>query len=171
MRAERSSRARAVARATTLLLYSLMALAAATSVDTAAQSQAPATVRVDTGELQGVVDDGVVSFKGIPFAAPPVGEFRWRPPQPAAKWTGVRQAAEFGASCMQGRGFGPPPARRARRRACGPGTAPAPRRAPRPLPQRREPRPLRARNRAGTGSPGALRLRPPVRRRRKTVCT
>ena len=81
------------------------------SVGTAAraQSQAP-VVRVDSGELQGVVADGVVSFKGIPFAAPPVGELRWRPPQPAAKWTGVRQAAEFGADCMQGR-FGPPPAR------------------------------------------------------------
>ena len=66
----------------------------------------PAVVRVDSGELQGVVADGVVSFKGIPFAAPPVGELRWRPPQPAARWTGVRQAAEFGADCMQGR-FGP----------------------------------------------------------------
>jgi para-nitrobenzyl esterase len=65
--------------------------------------------RVDSGELQGVVDDGVVSYNGIPFAAPPVGDLRWRPPQPVAPWTGVRQAAEFGADCMQGR-FGPPPA-------------------------------------------------------------
>ncbi len=69
----------------------------------------PPVVRVDSGELQGVVDDGVVSYKGIPFAAPPVGDLRWRPPQPVAPWTGVRQAAEFGADCMQGR-FGPPPA-------------------------------------------------------------
>lgn len=66
-------------------------------------------VRVDSGELQGVADDGVVSYKGIPFAAPPVGDLRWRPPQPAAQWSGVRQATEFGADCMQGR-FGPPPA-------------------------------------------------------------
>jgi para-nitrobenzyl esterase len=69
----------------------------------------PPVVGVESGQLQGVVDDGVVSFKGIPFAAPPVGDLRWRPPPPAARWTGVRQATEFGADCMQGR-FGPPPA-------------------------------------------------------------
>jgi len=69
----------------------------------------PPVVGVESGQLQGVVDDGVVSFKGILFAAPPVGDLRWRPPQPAARWTGVRQATEFGADCMQGR-FGPPPA-------------------------------------------------------------
>ena len=57
------------------------------------------------------------SYKGIPFAAPPVGELRWRPPQPAAKWTGVRQATEYGANCMQGR-FGPP-ADRGRDTLCG----------------------------------------------------
>src|SRR5580765_7659143 len=76
-------------------------------VRTAVQ-QTPPVVRVDSGQLQGVVDDGVVSYKGIPFAAPPVGDLRWRPPRPAARWTGARQAAEFGADCMQGR-FGPPP--------------------------------------------------------------
>jgi para-nitrobenzyl esterase len=75
----------------------------------AAPSQATPIVRVESGELSGVVDDGVASFKGVPFAAPPVGDLRWRPPQPATQWSGVRQAAEFGADCMQGR-FGPPPA-------------------------------------------------------------
>jgi para-nitrobenzyl esterase len=74
-----------------------------------AAQQTPFAVRVDGGQLQGVVDDGVVSYKGIPFAAPPVGDLRWRPPQPPARWTGVRQATEFAADCMQGR-FGPPPA-------------------------------------------------------------
>jgi para-nitrobenzyl esterase len=74
-----------------------------------ASAAATTVVRVDTGQLQGVVDDGVVSYKGVPFAAPPVGDLRWRPPQPAAQWTGVRQATEFGADCMQTR-FGPPPA-------------------------------------------------------------
>jgi para-nitrobenzyl esterase len=101
MRAERGE-ARAGSRMTTLLLCSLAGLAAMRAPVQAS------VVRVESGELQGVVDDGVASFKGIPFAAPPVGELRWRPPQPAANWTGVRQAADFGADCMQGR-FGPPP--------------------------------------------------------------
>ena len=94
---------------TRLLWCSLAALAVAMGVGTVALSQTPPHVRVDTGDLQGEVADGVDAFKGIPFAAPPVGDLRWRPPQPAAPWTGVRQATEFGASCMQGRG-GPPPA-------------------------------------------------------------
>ena len=50
-------------------------------------------VTIETGKLQGAVADGVVSFKGIPYAAPPVGNLRWRPPQPAANWSGVRQAS------------------------------------------------------------------------------
>jgi para-nitrobenzyl esterase len=99
-----------VLRMTKLLSCSLAVLAAATSVPTTVFTKAPATVRVDSGEVQGVTADGVASYKGIPFAAPPVGDLRWRPPQPASRWTGVRQAAEFGASCMQGRFGGPAPA-------------------------------------------------------------
>lgn len=45
--------------------------------------------------------DGVRSFKGIPFAAPPVGDLRWRPPQPVKNWEGARKADEFGPRCMQ----------------------------------------------------------------------
>lgn len=56
---------------------------------------------VETGVLQGIQNDGIISFKGIPFAAPPVGELRWRAPQPAAKWTGIRNASAFGHDCMQ----------------------------------------------------------------------
>jgi para-nitrobenzyl esterase len=53
--------------------------------------------------LQGVVDasTGVAAYKGIPYARPPVGELRWRPPVAAAAWQGVRDAGEFGPSCMQ----------------------------------------------------------------------
>ena len=102
---------------TRVLLCSLAGLAAL-GVGTAASLQTAPLVRVDSGELQGVVDEGVVSFKGIPFAAPPVGDLRWRPPQPAAPWTGVRQAADFGSDCIQRR-FGPPP-------AAGAPAAPAP---------------------------------------------
>ncbi len=124
---------------TKVLLCSLAGFVAAIGVTPAAQSQAPSIVAVDTGELRGVLADGVLSFKGIPFAAPPVGELRWRPPQPAARWTGVRQAAEFGASCMQGRGFGPPPGASARgapaAQAAPPTAAPAARgTAPAPVP-------------------------------------
>lgn len=93
---------------TRFIACSFAGLAAAVSLSIAVLAQGVVSVRVDGGELQGVVADGVVSFKGIPFAAPPTGELRWRSPQPAAKWTGVRQAVEFGANCMQGR-FGPPP--------------------------------------------------------------
>ena len=94
----------------TSVVYALAGMAIAMSAGTAAVSQAPGPiVRIDSGQVQGVVADGVASFNGIPFAAPPVGELRWRPPQPVAKWTDVRQASNFGPDCMQGR-FGPPPA-------------------------------------------------------------
>ncbi len=61
-------------------------------------------VTTDKGALEGTAsaDSKIRIFKGIPFAAPPVGALRWKAPQPAASWTGVRKAAEFGARCMQG---------------------------------------------------------------------
>jgi para-nitrobenzyl esterase len=60
-------------------------------------------VAVSGGMLEGAIEpgSGVRSFKGIPFAAPPVGDLRWRPPQPAAPWVGVRQARNFGPRPMQ----------------------------------------------------------------------
>ncbi|MDP4245942.1 MAG: carboxylesterase family protein [Bacteroidota bacterium] len=62
----------------------------------------PAPVKVNEGNLQGTFENGLTVYKGIPFAAPPVGELRWRPPQPAAKWDGVRQANKFAPEPMQG---------------------------------------------------------------------
>ena len=61
----------------------------------------PTRVRVDSGEIEGVRSGQVIAFKGIPFAAPPVGSLRWRAPQPVAPWTGVRPAVEYGHDCMQ----------------------------------------------------------------------
>jgi para-nitrobenzyl esterase len=60
-----------------------------------------------SGVVEGVVspDGKVRSFKGIPFAAPPVGPLRWKPPQPLAPWSGPRKAVEFGPRCMQTRVF------------------------------------------------------------------
>lgn len=53
------------------------------------------------GKLQGVERNSMVMFKNIPYAAPPVGDLRWRPPQPARGWTGVRDASRAGQACMQ----------------------------------------------------------------------
>ena len=63
-------------------------------------------VKTKAGTVEGKNDGGVHAFLGIPYAAPPVGELRWKPPVPAASWTGVRKATEFGAHCMQGNVFG-----------------------------------------------------------------
>ncbi len=62
-------------------------------------------VTLDSGQIRGaIVDDaaGIWAFKGIPFAAPPVGELRWRPPQPVASWRGAQEAGAFGPRCIQG---------------------------------------------------------------------
>jgi para-nitrobenzyl esterase len=65
-------------------------------------------VRTDAGSVEGTASaDGKVRiFKGIPFAAPPVGDLRWKAPQPVPHWTVVKKATEFGARCMQGNIFG-----------------------------------------------------------------
>lgn len=57
--------------------------------------------RILTGRLKGAVQDGVVSFKGIPFAQPPVGALRWRAPQPARNWKAVYDARHYAHDCMQ----------------------------------------------------------------------
>jgi hypothetical protein len=65
-------------------------------------------VRIDGGLLSGTwgTTADMRVFKGVPFAAPPIGPLRWRAPQPVAAWSGVRTADEFGPRCMQGGGGG-----------------------------------------------------------------
>jgi len=60
-------------------------------------------VQTQSGQLSGASDGQVLSFEGIPYAAPPVGPLRWRPPAPPTPWQGVRDATKFGASCEQAR--------------------------------------------------------------------
>jgi para-nitrobenzyl esterase len=59
------------------------------------------TAKVTGGEVEGVVTDGISIFKGIPFAAPPVGDLRWKAPAPVPAWTGIKEADAFGPACMQ----------------------------------------------------------------------
>lgn len=68
-----------------------------------ARAADPLTVKTDKGKVHGKMspDGQVRAFLGIPFAAPPVGPLRWKPPQPAKKWHGVREMTAFGAHCMQ----------------------------------------------------------------------
>jgi para-nitrobenzyl esterase len=65
-------------------------------------------INTPSGKIRGMVEGDVFIFKGIPYAAPPVGEYRWRPPQPVIPWEGVRDASEFGPNCAQA-GWGTAP--------------------------------------------------------------
>ena len=65
-----------------------------------AQGVAP-VVSLDTGAVMGTNEGDTHSFKGIPFASPPVGKLRWRAPQPATSWSGVRSATAYGPDCLQ----------------------------------------------------------------------
>jgi para-nitrobenzyl esterase len=62
---------------------------------------ASAQVKVDGGAVSGLALEGVTAYEGIPFAAPPVGDLRWRAPQPVKPWSGVLKADRFGHDCMQ----------------------------------------------------------------------
>ena len=71
------------------------------------KTSSAAVVKISNGLLEGTTEkSGVVSFKGIPFAAPPVGDLRWKKPQPVQGWTGTRDAKQFGGTAMQYNVFG-----------------------------------------------------------------
>ncbi|HEY0942010.1 MAG TPA: carboxylesterase/lipase family protein [Steroidobacter sp.] len=65
-----------------------------------ALAQAP-VVALDSGKVRGAIQDGTAVFKGIPYAAPPLKELRWRAPQPVPRWKGVRPADRWAPECMQ----------------------------------------------------------------------
>ena len=80
----------------------LLASAALGATLGAAQAaEQTAVVRTSGGALQGMVSGEVSRYLGIPYAAPPVGDWRWRPPQKPAPWAGTRQANKFGPTCAQ----------------------------------------------------------------------
>src|SRR6185312_12531335 len=58
-------------------------------------------VRLPAGIAQGAIESGIRVFRGLPYAAPPVGSMRWKPPVPAPAWDGIRDATKFGAACFQ----------------------------------------------------------------------
>lgn len=80
-----------------------LALALFVSLPLAAYASNPLVIKTNKGKVRGAytADQQVREFKGIPYAEPPVGDLRWEPPQPAAKWKGVRDATTFGHRCMQ----------------------------------------------------------------------
>ncbi len=99
-------------RRTTLasLCTALLAVAVSSVGVTAAFARGDSpTVRIDSGAVRGAAVTGGFAFRGLPYAAAPVGNLRWRPPQPPASWKGARDASRFGASCPQApSGFAPP---------------------------------------------------------------
>jgi para-nitrobenzyl esterase len=87
-----------------LILVAVMPLWAETDPSANVTRDATAVVRLDSGEIRGLVlgkARDVQAFKGIPYAAPPMGERRWKPPQPVQRWQGVRDCFEFGPACPQ----------------------------------------------------------------------
>jgi para-nitrobenzyl esterase len=89
----------------------LAALSIAAGAATAADA-AP-TVTIAGGVVRGESDSWGYAFRGLPYAAPPIGNLRWRAPRPLAHWAGVRNATQFAASCPQAQAFNPffPPGR------------------------------------------------------------
>src|SRR5215475_3759177 len=83
----------------TVMRIAILVLATAIHLNAALPQQ----IKVEGGLVSGVAgkDPSIMAFKGVPFAAPPVGDLRWRAPKPVVAWQGVRKADQFGKSCMQ----------------------------------------------------------------------
>ncbi len=89
---------------TLLLLFAFHVMPAAFTQTTWGNGAPQA--KTANGILEGIEESGIRTFKGVPFAAPPVGDLRWREPQPVKNWTGVRKADKFGPRAMQRAIFG-----------------------------------------------------------------
>ena len=92
------------------LITLTLATAGATAVDPGVAAAAPGSdsapiVHIDTGVVRGVSGPGGYAFRGLPYAAPPIGGLRWQAPQPPAAWQGIRDATQFAPSCPQPPGF------------------------------------------------------------------
>src|SRR5215510_5235571 len=82
-------------------VYSVFPVCSVISLQSVITNAFNETIRVEGGLISGVIEEGIRSYKGIPFAAPPVGDLRWKPPQPVLKWEGVRNCDAFGPECPQ----------------------------------------------------------------------
>ncbi|UBZ13001.1 carboxylesterase family protein [Flagellimonas marinaquae] len=82
-----------------LLLASILLISLGSCAE---QKQEPGLVKTTNGMVQGSAEGDLTVFKGIPFAAPPVGDLRWKAPQPIEPWEGVKKTTEFGPAPMQG---------------------------------------------------------------------
>jgi para-nitrobenzyl esterase len=99
-RSSRRCRSIPALRSATISIMLGLALAAGPLVSSAKPVDVP-VVRTDSGSVQGFYKNGVAEFLGIPYAAPPVGNLRWKPPISPKRWTSVRQATSFGSNCPQ----------------------------------------------------------------------
>jgi para-nitrobenzyl esterase len=84
-----------------LMTVAVFSIIATGSFGLAAAAQPPAIVETQSGKVEGIAEQGVLAFKGIPYAAAPIGPLRWREPEPAVKWQGVRKADRYGKACIQ----------------------------------------------------------------------
>src|ERR1700733_5591640 len=82
-------------------LTTIALLGASLASGSALMAQTLKPVQTQSGLVQGATEDGIAVYKGIPFAAPPLGDLRWRAPQQPAAWTGVRGATKFAPACTQ----------------------------------------------------------------------
>ena len=87
-----------------LIAIAAFAAAAAAAAPVAASDEGRLVISLEQGQLKGVTVSGGAAFRGIPYAAPPVGDLRWRPPAPPKAWQGVLDAEKAGPICMQPRG-------------------------------------------------------------------